>query len=154
MARASLILIDALRKTATNLTNDKPYEWGHMGSCNCGNLAQVLLNMPKADIHRYAMEKTGDWSEQLNDYCPTSGLQMDQLIFSLLEKGFSTTDLHELEYLKNEQVLNSIGVKHLQHNKREDVIIYLKAWADVLEDEWLKETKMPLIAATNQTVLL
>jgi hypothetical protein len=154
MATPTLLLIDALRKTANNLANNKPYEWGHMGNCNCGNLAQVLLNITKTDIHKYAMERPGDWSEQLNDYCSTSGLHMDQLIFSLLEKGLSTDDLHELEYLKNKNVLSKLGVTHLQHNKREDVISYLNTWADVLEEQLMNNLPMPSYAVVNSNEIL
>jgi hypothetical protein len=55
MAKASYLLSNALNKAAQNLRQGKPYEWGHMGSCNCGHLAQVLLNMPKGEIHAAAM---------------------------------------------------------------------------------------------------
>jgi hypothetical protein len=143
MARSSLLLIDALRKTAENISNGKPYQWGHMGSCNCGNLAQTLLNISKKDIHQYAMQKTGDWSEQLNEYCPTSGLPMDRLIFGLLEKGLSADDLRNLEYLSDSAIVSAVGRGHLQNNNLNDVVDYLKAWADILESEWLSQTPMP-----------
>lgn len=150
MARSSLLLIDALRKTAENISNGKPYQWGHMGSCNCGNLAQTLLNISKSEIHQYAMQKVGDWSEQLNDYCPTSGLPMDRLIFGLLEKGLSTTDLRNLEYLSDQGIVSAVGRGHLQNNNLHDVVDYLRAWADILETEWLDQTPMP---AFQQEVL-
>jgi hypothetical protein len=137
MARASFMLIDALRKTAKNIKQGKPYEWGHMGSCNCGNLAQTLLNISKGDIHRYAMDKPGDWSEQLNDYCPTSGLPMDKLIFGLLEKGLSTEDLKHLEYLSDKNVLQKVGRGYLRNNNLTDVVDYMNAWAELLEEELL-----------------
>ncbi|AMS27214.1 hypothetical protein AEM51_09495 [Bacteroidetes bacterium UKL13-3] len=143
MARPSLLIIEALRKTAKNIQNGKPYEWGHMGSCNCGNLAQTLLNISKSDIHRYAMEKVGDWSEQLNDYCPTSGLPMDQLIFGLLEKGFSTTDLKNLEYLSDQAIIEALGRGHLRNNNLTDVVDYLNAWANLLEADWIQTVPMP-----------
>ena len=149
MARASLLLVDALRKTATNLENGKPYEWGHMGSCNCGNLAQTLLNIGKGEIHKYAMERPGDWSEQLNDYCATSGLPMDQLIFGLLEKGLSTTDLKNLEYVSDEAVVAKVGRGHLQRNQLRDVVDYLRAWATLMEDEILAE--LPTIHTMSDT---
>lgn len=137
MAKASFMLVDALRKTAKNIQQGKPYEWGHMGSCNCGNLAQTLLNISKGDIHRYAMDKPGDWSEQLNDYCPTSGLPMDQLIFGLLQKGLSTEDLKHLEYLSDDRVLKAVGRGYLQNNNLQDVVCYMNAWADLMEEELL-----------------
>jgi hypothetical protein len=144
MARPSLLLIEALRKTAKNIQNGKPYQWGHMGSCNCGNLAQTLLNISKGDIHRYAMEKVGDWNEQLNDYCATSGLPMDRLIFGLLEKGLSTDDLKHLEYLSDESILKAVGRGRLQNNNLQDVVEYMNAWADLLETELLSPIVLKL----------
>jgi hypothetical protein len=67
MAKASLELIEALRKTANKLTNSNNYQWGHMGACNCGFLAQEVTQFRKEEIHARAMQRYGDWSEQLND---------------------------------------------------------------------------------------
>lgn len=141
MAKASYLLSSALNKAAQNLRQGKPYEWGHMGSCNCGHLAQVLLNMPKGEIHASAMEKPGDWNEQLNDYCPTSGFKIDSLIFKLLELGLSEQDLMDLEYLRNEKILSKINteLKPLINNNREHVILYLETWANIMEEELIKE---------------
>lgn len=137
MARASYLLSNAIRKAALNLQNNKPYEWGHMGSCNCGHLAQTLLNINKADIHKYAMEKNGDWNEQLNDYCSTSGLLMDKLIWGLLQTGLELEDIMDLEYLKNPIIVEKIDSKFkpLVNNNREHVIAYLNTWAEMMEEE-------------------
>jgi hypothetical protein len=55
----------------------------------------------------------------------------------LLQEGFTTRELHELEYLENDQVLKFLpgGKRWLQRNKREDVVDYLQAWATLLEAE-------------------
>lgn len=149
MATPSLALIAGLRQAAANLKDNKPYEWGHMGSCNCGHLAQVLLKVSKAEIHRSAMTRPGDWSEQLNEYCPTSGFAMDQLIFGLLEKGLSPKDLQQLEYLSNAEVLARMGVSSLKHNVRENVIAYLNTWADMLEEQLLQQIPLPQTKAKS-----
>lgn len=143
MAKASLLLIQAFRKTAEALMEGKPYEWGHMGACNCGNLAQTLLNMSKAEIHNLALTRTGNWSEQVNDYCPTSGLEMDRMIFSLLEKGLSTEDLQQLEFLSNKEIKMRLGNRELKNNNRQDLADYLNAWANMLEEQLLQEIKLP-----------
>ena len=141
MARASYLLSNAIRKAALNLQNNNPYEWGHMGNCNCGHLAQTLLNINKADIHKYAMEKNGDWNEQLNDYCPTSGLLMDKLIWNLLQTGLELEDIMDLEYLKNPIIVKKIDnkLKPLQSNNREHVIAYLNTWAEMMEEELINK---------------
>ena len=137
MAKATIKVIEALRKTAANLQNKAPYQWGHMGSCNCGNLAQVVTNLDKAAIHREAMRRHGDWNEQLFDYCPQSGLPFDHIIDTMLEFGFTRTDLAHLEKLSDSRVLANLpqGKHYLSHNKSEDVIKYLNSWANLLENQ-------------------
>ena len=91
MATANLPLVDALRRTARKLASGASYQWGHMGSCNCGNLAQELTRLTKAEIHAFAMQGRGDWREQVEEFCPTSGLPMDLLIADRFNK-LSVTD--------------------------------------------------------------
>lgn len=144
MAKPNLLLIEAFRKTAKNLRNGIPYEWGHMGNCNCGNLAQILLNMDKKTIHEFALIGVGDWSEQVNDYCPTSQMPMDRMIFGLLEKGLSTIDLKNLEYLSDQHVLNMLPTSQgqLHNNNRNDVALYLETWAKLLENQLLEKIEI------------
>lgn len=129
--------IQILRNTATRLAASQHYAWGHMGSCNCGHLAQEVTQLSKADIHAYAMQRYGDWSTQVREYCPSSGLPIDWIIEQLLQEGFTTRELHELEGLENDQVLKFLagGKRWLARNKREDVVDYLHAWATMLEAE-------------------
>jgi hypothetical protein len=136
MAKPNTVLIEALRNTIRRLETGTSYQWGHMGSCNCGHLAQELTNMSKTEIHTRAMQKYGDWSEQLNDYCPTSGLLMDDLISHMLSCGLTTTDLQHLERLSDPLVLRRIKgyEKGLAHNQKQDVIRYIKAWTLLLEE--------------------
>ena len=70
MARASQQIIDVLRKTVNRILDSNDYQWGHMGACNCGHLAQEITMHSKAEIHKRAMYGIGDWNDQLNDYCP------------------------------------------------------------------------------------
>ena len=101
MAKISFELIQVIRQTAENIAQSPLYQWGHMGSCNCGFLAQEITRLNKDDIHFRAMQGYGDWNEQLNDYCPTSGLLMDDLISKMIAFGFDTDDLKHLEKLSN-----------------------------------------------------
>lgn len=139
MAHPTPLLIEALRSAARKLENHAEYQWGHMGSCNCGHLAQHLLKLSKDEIHAAAMERMGDWSDQLNDYCPSSGLSMDAMIDGLLEHGLSRSELAALERLSNPEIVAKVGLGYLVHNKREHVIAYLKAWASMLEEEWASQ---------------
>lgn len=142
MARANPELIAAFRKTISKLKKGAPYQWGHMGACNCGNLAQELISISKAEIHKNAMSKSGDWNEQLNDYCPTSGFPMDLMISKLLEKGLSIDELKHLEKLSDPKILSRIPLpkrNNLVKNKLEDVIFYMQIWLEILENQWLEE---------------
>ena len=143
MAHITSEIINALRKTASQLENGHRYEWGHMGSCNCGNLAQTITDFSRAEIQKYALEKRGDWSEQLVEYCPTSGLPMDLIIERMIDFGFSKQDLRHLEWLSDNDILNYIGVSFLNRNLKSDTIIYLNSWANLIEDKLISQIKLP-----------
>jgi hypothetical protein len=140
MATPNLELIAALRRTAKRLEQGAPYQWGHMGSCNCGNLAQEISQLTKAEIHEYAMRnRQGDWSEQTDAYCPISNQPMDLLITKMTEMGLTLSDLKNLEKLSDRSILTRLPseFRYLQHNRRDHVVMYIRAWADILEEQLL-----------------
>jgi hypothetical protein len=147
MARANIKLIDAIRKAAKKIEDGSNYQWGHMGGCNCGHLAQELTQFSKREIHEYAMRKSGDWTEQVNDFCGITEMPMDEIISSMMESGLERNDMIELERLKNNEVRKVLGEKGIQlrHNVKEDVVLYMKAWADLLEEELLDKVKLPQV---------
>jgi hypothetical protein len=140
VAKASLQIIEALRNTARRLSQSNQYQWGHMGLCNCGFLAQEITHLQKEEIHARAMCRYGDWREQLNDYCPASGLLIDDIIQTMLSIGFDRQDLIHLERLSDPVVLCELkpSARNLQYNIKTDVIMYLHTWADKLEAEMLQ----------------
>ncbi|MCX8489608.1 MAG: hypothetical protein ORN54_00910 [Cyclobacteriaceae bacterium] len=146
MAQVSSAIIDTLRATATKIESDTRYQWGHMGLCNCGFLAQEITKLTQTEIHTRAMQRHGDWTEQLNDYCPTSGLPMDQLIDELIAFGFSADDLCHLEKLSDGQILRSLPIqeRNLHHNIKRDVVKYLRTWANLVEDQLLSQITLIL----------
>jgi hypothetical protein len=138
MARSSERLIKALKTTASNLEIGKKYMWGHMGACNCGNLAQSLTTYTKAEIHEFAMLGKGDWSEQVAAFCAGTKYPMEFIISDLLKEGLTIEDLIDLERLSNKRVLALIPHERrvsIKHNVKEDVILYLNTWAKLLEQE-------------------
>ncbi|WP_338874135.1 hypothetical protein WBJ53_00735 [Spirosoma sp. SC4-14] len=144
MARPTPELIDALRKTAKKLQNGAPYQWGHMGGCNCGNLAQELTKLSKDEIHRYALQRYGDWNVQVDDYCPTSQMPIDVIISEMLAAGLTIEDVKHLERLNDRQVLVRFPQekRYLRHNNRTDVVMYMNAWADLLEEQFLQKFQL------------
>lgn len=155
MATTSLPLIEALRNTAKTLSASSQYQWGHMGVCNCGFLAQEITKQRKEEIHSKAMEGSGDWTEHLNDYCATSGLLFDDLISSLLAFGLDVEDLKHLERLSDGEVLRTLPPekRNLKHNNKSDVILYLNAWADLLEIKLLATIELPQLELRKPSIL-
>jgi len=153
MAKISYEIIQVLRTTAHKITQSNTYQWGHMGLCNCGFLAQEITSLSKEDIHRRAMQRHGDWSEQLNDYCPTSGLPMDDLIDELVNFGFTLGELRHLERLSDPAVLQQLPLekRYLRHNVKEDVVIYLNAWAMLLEEAMINAISLKELTARQRT---
>jgi len=143
MAKPSLDLVTVIRKAAQNLQVSSAYQWGHMGCCNCGFIAQVVTSLSKSEIHRRAMLRHGDWSEQLNDYCPPSGQPMDDMISELIAFGFDTEDLKHLERLSDSQILEKIPGMTLEFNVKEDVVKYLQIMAEIVESKLLAEVILP-----------
>ena len=152
MASPSLPVIEALRSTARRLSTQAPYQWGHMGSCNCGHLAQTITRLTKADIHARALERYGDWNQQLHDYCPSSGLPIDDVIDEMLAAGFTRTDLAHLERLSAPEIRAAIPSERrqtLRHNYRDDVVLYLRTWAQLLEQQLVANLPVPEPAASQ-----
>jgi hypothetical protein len=152
MAKANQELIQAIRRTTKKLAQGVAYQWGHMGSCNCGNLAQELTKLTKGEIHQFAMQGRGDWREQVEEFCPTSGLPMDLLIADMLNYGLTTSDLQNLERLSDKQVLKRIPLERrdaMNHNVRADVVLYMTEWADMMEEYLLKDIHLDLSFMNN-----
>ncbi|TGE16387.1 hypothetical protein [Hymenobacter elongatus] len=157
MAKSTFPVIQALRDTAQRLATQAPYQWGHMGSCNCGHLAQTVTHLTKAEIHTRAMQRYGDWERQLIDYCPTSGLPIDQTIDEMLALGFSRADLTHLEKLSDPTIRAVLPFERrnaLRHNQRDDVVLYLRTWAQLLENELLNDIQLPADLARPREVVL
>ena len=128
----------ALRLTAERIAAGAPYQWGHMGQCNCGHLAQTVTQRSAAQIHRSAIDaNTGEWSEHLNDYCGATGALIDDVTRALLDFGFGARELQHLEYLSDHGVLARLGVSSLVRSEREDAVRYLRAWADLVDEATL-----------------
>lgn len=135
-------LIAAIENTIVKLSKGAPYQWGHMGACNCGNLAQELTKLSKAEIHSYAMQRSGDWNDQILEFCPTSGYPMDLMIQKMLNFGLTLQDLSHLERLSDPEILATIPKEHrdkLSKNSKEDVMLYMQNWAKLLRDNWLSQ---------------
>lgn len=141
MAQANIQLIEGLRKAAANLRNGAYYAWGHHGGCNCGNLIQVITELSKEEIVSYAHQGAGEWTEIADDYCNITSAPLMFIMSKLEGVGMTPTDFHNLEYLEDHSVLNKLpgGFRWLKRNQREDVIVYMETWANLLEEQLANE---------------
>jgi len=137
MATPSIELVNALRATAQRLKNGAHYAWGHHGACNCGNLVQVVCNLTQGEIIRYAHTGTGEWTELAEEFCPVTDAPLTLVMTKLEQLGLTPTDIHHIEYLTDKEVLQSLrgGFRWLKRNRREDVIAYFEAFANMLEEK-------------------
>jgi len=133
MARPTVELVRALRDTAARLDSGAVYKWSHFAQCNCGNLAQTVTDLSPEEVYRAAFERGGDWGEQAREFCPTSGYPIDFVLARLFALGLEQGDVRHLERLSDDRVLKQLGVPWLAHNQRDNVVRYMRAWADLLE---------------------
>ena len=137
MAKATKQLIEALRKSAAGISSGEKYEWGHVGRCNCGHLVQHVTGKSSSEIIRTFGPQLDEWTEHANDYCGLTGVPVKELFDDLESVGFYADDVRNLEYLKDEMVLNRLPIekRYLQHNDKDDVALYMSTMAELLEEE-------------------
>src|SRR3954463_4455508 len=156
MAKSNLELIEAIRSTADRLKNGAYYAWGNHGACNCGNLVQTLTSLSKEEILLYAQSGIGEWTELAEEYCKETNAPVNLLIQKLEMIGLTPTDIHNLEYLRDKEVLNALpgGFRWLKRNVREDVVNYFETFANVLEEKLLKSVEIPyeLLQTTRKRI--
>ena len=140
MAQANLPLIEALRETARRLRNGASYSWGHHGSCNCGNLVQVVCRLTKEEIVTHAHTGEGEWTEIAKEYCSATGAPLYLIMQKLEQLGLTRTDIHHIEYLDDRAILNYLdgGFRWLKRNRKGDVIEYFEAMATMLEEKYIQ----------------
>ena len=153
MAKPSIQLVEAFRKTASRLRNGAHYAWGHHGACNCGNLLQVITPFSEGEILRYAHSAVGEWTELAEEYCSATNAPVNLVMSKLEAAGLNPVDIHHIEYLSDREVLNYLpgGFRWLKRNVREDVILYFEAFADLLEEKLIANVDIDHITLTALT---
>jgi hypothetical protein len=126
----------ALRETAARLEGGARYEWGHVGRCNCGHLAQTVAALDDRAILRLFGQELGEWSEHARGRCAATNQDLEALFQVLHKAGLSRTDLLHLEHLSDPAVLRRLPDERrraLRRNERADVAVYMRALADEVE---------------------
>ncbi len=153
-------LIEALRNTAARLRAGAKYAWGNHGACNCGNLLQSITTLTQKEILQYAHTGIGEWTELAEDYCGDTNAPVSLLIRKLEDAGLTPTDIHNLEYLEDRDVLKALpgGFRWLKKNLREDVILYFETFAWLLEEKLQKTeyvmAQVPVVAGIEEEALV
>ena len=74
MTEISENLIYAIKKAAKKIRSNSPYSWGHLGSCNCGQLVQSLTNLNKDDTGKKIDKRARKFLKKSNlDYAHGTG---------------------------------------------------------------------------------
>lgn len=144
MAHPTPELIDGLRKAAATLRKGDFYAWGHHGACNCGHLLQATTRLTKEEIVTYAHSGTGEWTELAEEACPVTDAPVNLLLAKLQQLGCTPTDIHNIEYLEDKEVLNRLpgGFRWLKRNIREHVIVYFETMAELLEERLVRSVQV------------
>jgi hypothetical protein len=137
MAHPTTALIQGLRTAAGNLRKGHFYAWGHHGACNCGHLLQATTQLTKEEILSYAHTGAGEWTELAEESCSVTQAPLNLLLTKLQQLGLTPTDVHNIEYLEDREVLNRLpgGFRWLKRNERQDVVAYFETMADCLEEK-------------------
>ena len=145
MAHPNIQLVATLREAAQKLRSGAHYAWGSHGACNCGHVLQVVTKLSKEEIIRHAQTVHGEWTEIAEDYCGVTNAPAYLLISKLEGLGLTPTDIHNLEYLEDKTVLGALpgGFRWLKKNLREDVIVYFETFADLLEEQLIRNVPLP-----------
>lgn len=106
MAHSTTALIEGLRNAAANLKKGDYYAWGHHGACNCGHLLQATTQLTKEEILSYAHTGSGEWTELAEEACSVTNAPFHLLLTKLQQLGLTPTDIHNIEYLEDREVLN------------------------------------------------
>lgn len=158
---------------------DVTYRWSSFAHCNCGHLAQTITGMAPEEIQRRAMRREGDWGRQAHDSalrpfpdfdfgdrpaldegawepedvgaCQVTGAPLDEVLHEMYALGLSPDDVGHLERLSDPEVRRRLGnnTGHFAHHVRENVIAYLHAWADLLEERLENERAEPWVEAAE-----
>jgi hypothetical protein len=107
----------------------------------------VITHLSKREILEHAQTVFGEWTEIAEDYCGVTNAPAYLLVSKLERLGLTPTDIHNLEYLEDKDVLANLpgGFRWLKRNLREDVIVYFETMAEMLEEELLKKIELPSV---------
>lgn len=173
-AASHRLIVALRQTAARLARKETTYKWASFAHCNCGHLAQTITGLDPSDIQRRAMRREGDWANQAKnvitlkfpefDYgdrpaldegawepenvgaCQVTGAPLDDVLSEMYALGLEPSDVGHLERLSDPRVRRRLGnnTGYFPHHRRENVVAYLEAWADLLEvhltESWADES--------------
>ncbi len=141
---------EALRKAAEQIKNNKSeFDWYTTEKCNCGILAQVVLDVSAGKLKdTIGQANLSCWSSMSHrvtaleyySICPTTGLGMVEVFKALYDLGFTRAELEALEMLTDLEYIDNIDAvidSRNYYTRAHNVIKYMNNWAGKLEDQGL-----------------
>ncbi len=160
-------LILALTNTISALKSGTlAYNWENASECNCGTVVQSITGHTSLELSDrisqlnkgYPDKRDHTWTAIIKRiFYPNTGLTEDELFNTLFEKGMGIEDILHLEYLSNPEIRkrvikNTSGTQAItfeflrNHQKIENLILYLEAWKELLleEDSGISKNTVPV----------
>lgn len=125
-------------------------DWGQQATDNARIRAQLPPAFPEPDYGDRPALDEGAWEPENVGACTTTGTPLDVIFDQLTDLGLEPEDVGHLERLSDPAVRRRLGTNTTDflHYRRDNVVAYLTAWADLL-DEQLEETEVQLALAAE-----
>jgi hypothetical protein len=105
--------------------------------------SQSKRPFPEFDFGDRPALDEGAWEPEDVGACQVTGAPLDEVLTEMYALGLSPDDIGHLERLSDPDVRRRLGnsTKHFTHHVRKNVIAYLHAWADLLEERLESEAE-------------
>jgi hypothetical protein len=119
-------------------------------------VATLLLAAPEPDYGARPALDEGAWEPDDLGRCPVTELSMTQVFAELGAWGLTAQDVESLERLDDPGVRRRLGTHTVDflRSERRNVIAYLLAWADLLEEQLETTRAIPERAAIDDDIPL
>lgn len=120
-------------------------DWGKQAQAHAQKPEKVQFTQPDYGDDRPPLDE-GAWEPENVGACTLTGMSLDVVFDKLGGIGLETVDFQHLERLSDPIVRKRLGTSHINypHNDRQNVIDYLRAWADLLEEEFSDSAATPM----------
>lgn len=131
-------LINALTKSVEFLERlDYWYAWTDSASCNCGILAQQIMNCNGSELRKDIDTSHGLWSDGARyfEQCRKTGVPINIIFQKFYEIGLTSKDIIQLENLSNKKIIRKAKLENnLKIGDKDNLIKYMKAWIELLQN--------------------